>query len=115
MDINLNSNFNGNIGVRPDMQGIGGVGGAAEESPKASRTAANLTVGKGVNKKSGLPFKNTVYRKVKNSGVKYESYVEIYDDAGKRIISQGADISLNGDYSLDMPQKSFKFKAKSKC
>ncbi len=73
-----------------------------------------LTVGKGVNKKSGLPFKNTVYRKVKNSGVKYESYVEMYDDAGKRIVSQGADISLNGDYSLDMPQKSFKFKAKSK-
>ena len=73
-----------------------------------------LTVGKGVNKKEGLPFKNTVYRKVKNSGVKYESYVEMYDDAGKRIVSQGADISLNGDYSLDMPQKSFKFKAKSK-
>ena len=73
-----------------------------------------LTVGNGVNKKEGLPFKNTVYRKVKNSGVKYESYVEMYDDAGKRIVSQGADISLNGDYSLDMPQKSFKFKAKSK-
>ena len=73
-----------------------------------------LTVGKGVNKKEGLPFKNTVYRKVKNSGVKYESYVEMYDDAGKRIVSQGADISLNGDYSLDMPQKSFKFRAKSK-
>ena len=73
-----------------------------------------LTVGRGVNKKEGLPFKNTVYRKVKNSGVKYESFVEMYDDAGKRIVSQGADISLNGDYSLDMPQKSFKFKAKSK-
>jgi len=73
-----------------------------------------LTVGKGVNNTEGLPFKNTVYRKVKNSGVKYESYVEMYDDAGKRIVSQGADISLNGDYSLDMPQKSFKFKAKSK-
>ena len=73
-----------------------------------------LTVGKGVNKKEGLPFKNTVYRKIKNSGVKYESYVEMYDDAGERIVSQGADISLNGDYSLDMPQKSFKFRAKSK-
>ena len=48
MDINLNRNFNGNIGVRPDMQGIGGVGGAADETNKASRTAANLTVGKGV-------------------------------------------------------------------
>ena len=79
-----------------------------------NRKRGMLTVGKGVNKKEGLPFKNTVYRKVKNSGVKYESYVEMYDDAGKRIVSQGADISLNGDYSLDMPQKSFKFKAKSK-
>ena len=78
------------------------------------RERGMLTVGKNVNKKNGLPFKNTVYRKVKNSGVKYECYVEMYDDAGKRIISQGADISLNGDYSLDMPQKSFKFKAKSK-
>lgn len=50
MDINLNRNFNGNIGVRPDMQGagVGGVGGAAEETNKASRTAANLIVGKGV-------------------------------------------------------------------
>lgn len=48
MDINLNRNFNGNIGVRPDMQGIGGVGGAADETNKTSRTAANLTVGKGV-------------------------------------------------------------------
>ena len=74
-----------------------------------------LTVGNNVTKKAGqLPFKNTVYRKVKDSGVKYESYVEMYDDAGTRIISQGADISLNGDYSLDMPQKSFKFRAKGK-
>ena len=79
-----------------------------------NRKRGMLTVGKGVNKKEGLPFRNTVYRKVKNSGVKYASYVEMYDDAGKRIVSQGADISLNGDYSLDMPQKSFKFKAKSK-
>ncbi len=74
-----------------------------------------LTVGNNVTKKAGqLPFKNTVYRKVKDSGVKYESYVEMYDDAGTLLISQGADISLTGDYSLDMPQKSFKFKAKSK-
>nr|MCR5566609.1 CotH kinase family protein [Clostridiales bacterium] len=79
-----------------------------------NRKRGMLTVGKGVIKTEGLPFKNTVYRKVKNSGVKYESYVEMYDDAGEMIVCQGADISLNGDYSLDMPQKSFKFKAKSK-
>lgn len=50
MDINLNSNFNANLGVRPDMQGtgVGGVGGAAEDTSKVSRRTANLTVEKGV-------------------------------------------------------------------
>ncbi len=74
-----------------------------------------LTVGDNVTKVAGkLPFKNTVYRKVKDAGVKYGSFVEMYDDAGGRILSQGAEISLSGDYSLDMPQKSFKFLAKNK-
>ena len=74
-----------------------------------------LTVGTNVHKEAGkLPFKNTVYRKVKDAGIKYGSFIEMYDDAGNRIVNQGAEISLNGDYSLDMPQKSFKFRAKSK-
>ena len=63
--------------------------------------------------KDKLPFKNTVYRKVKDSGVKNECYVELYDDSGTNLISQGAAFSLMGDFSLDMPQKSFKFRAKS--
>ena len=79
------------------------------------RERGMLTVGNNVTKEAGkLPFKNTVYRKVKDSGVKYECYVELYDDAGNRLLSQGAEISLAGDYSLDMPQKSFKFRAKSR-
>ncbi len=60
-----------------------------------------------------LPFKNTVYRAVKNSGRKDECHIEIYDTDGTQLISQGAAMSLMGDYSLDMPQKSFKFRAKS--
>ena len=73
-----------------------------------------LTVGNNVVKEAGkLPFRNTVYRKVKDAGIKYGSYVEMYDDAGMPLLSQGAEISLSGDYSLDMPQKSFKFRAKS--
>ena len=73
-----------------------------------------LVTGDNVVKEPGkLPFKNTVYRKVKDSGVKSECYVELYDDSGNKLISQGAAFSLMGDFSLDMPQKSFKFRAKS--
>lgn len=73
-----------------------------------------LVTGDNVVKEPGkLPFKNTVYRKVKDSGVKNECYVEMYDDSGTNLISQGCAFSLMGDFSLDMPQKSFKFRAKS--
>ena len=73
-----------------------------------------LTVGDNVVKEPGkLPFQNTVYRKVKKAGIKYECYIELYDDSGNLLIDQGAEIGTMGDYSLDMPQKSFKFKAKS--
>ncbi len=73
-----------------------------------------LVTGDNVFKEPGkLPFKNTVYRKVKDSGIKNECYVEMYDDSGNQLISQGAAFSLMGDFSLDMPQKSFKFRAKS--
>ena len=64
--------------------------------------------------KDKLPFKNTVYRKVKDAGIKYECYLEIYDESGNSLISQAAEFGLMGDYSLDMPQKSFKFRSKSK-
>ena len=74
-----------------------------------------LVTGDDVVKEAGkLPFKNTVYRKVKKAGIRYECYVEMYDASGNKLLSQGAEFSLMGDYSLDMPQKSFKFKAKSK-
>ena len=73
-----------------------------------------LVVGDNVIKEPGkLPFPNTVYRKVKDSGVKNECYVELFDDSGNKLLSQGAAFSLMGDFSLDMPQKSFKFRAKS--
>ena len=73
-----------------------------------------LVVGDNVVKEAGkLPFPNTVYRKVKDSGKKFECYVELYGDDNNILISQGAAFSLMGDFSLDMPQKSFKFRAKS--
>ena len=60
-----------------------------------------------------LPFKNSTYRAVKDSGVRFPCHVEMYDTDGTRMISQGAQFSLMGDYSLDMPQKSMKFRTKS--
>ena len=77
-------------------------------------TRGLLTVGSDVVKVPGkLPFKNTVYRKLKDAGVKYECYVEMYDESNNILISQGAEFCLMGAYSLDMPQKSFRFTAKS--
>jgi hypothetical protein len=73
-----------------------------------------LTIGKDAIKEPGkLPFPNTVYRKVKNAGIKYDCHVELYDKSNNILLSQGAEIGLMGDYSLDMPQKSFKFRARS--
>ena len=61
-----------------------------------------------------LPFKNSTYRAVKNSGARFPVHVEMYETDGSKMISQDAQFSLMGDYSLDMPQKSMKFRAKSK-
>ena len=60
-----------------------------------------------------LPFKNATYRIVKDSGARFPVHVEMYDTDGTQILNQGAQFSLMGDYSLDMPQKSMKFRAKS--
>jgi len=73
-----------------------------------------LVIGDNVFKEPGkLPFKNTVYRKVKDAGVRYEFHIELYGDDGTLLLNQSAAAGLMGDYSLDMPQKSFKFRAKS--
>ena len=60
-----------------------------------------------------LPFKNATYRIVKDSGARFACHVEMFDTDGTTILNQGAQFSLMGDYSLDMPQKSMKFRAKS--
>ena len=73
-----------------------------------------LTVGKNAIREAGkLPFPNTVYRKVKDKGIKYECSIELYDDSGTLLMSQSGEVGLMGDYSLDMPQKSFKFRSRS--
>ena len=60
-----------------------------------------------------LPFKNSTYRKVKDASIPYEGYMEYYGLAGEQVFSQGINISTAGDFSLDLPQKSFKVRAKA--
>ena len=62
--------------------------------------------------KSKLPFKTPVYRtygKIDRPG-----YVEYFSaETSQALISQGVKMDLMGDYSLDMPQKSFKLRAQT--
>ena len=58
-----------------------------------------------------LPFKNTVYRQYGKEP--REGYVEMFAEDGSVMFSQGVAIGLIGDYSLDLPQKSMKIRAKS--
>ncbi len=60
-----------------------------------------------------LPFKNTVYRKIKNLGEDQECHVEMYALDGETVLNQDAGFRLMGDFSLDMPQKSMKFRSRS--
>lgn len=70
-----------------------------------------LTVGENVDK-AKLPFKNTIYREF--GKIARPGHVEYYDKEGRQLISQGMEFGLQGQYSLDMPQKTFKVRAKAK-
>ncbi|MDO4484329.1 MAG: lamin tail domain-containing protein, partial [Clostridia bacterium] len=69
-----------------------------------------LTAGDNVDK-SVFPFKNTVYREFGKIG--RPANVEYYLLDGTKMLNQGAEIALQGQFSLDMPQKTFKLRAKS--
>lgn len=71
-----------------------------------------LTIGPDVDKSKGIPFKNTVYREF--GKVLRPGYVEMYLKDGTQLLNQGMEFALQGQYSLDMPQKTFKVKAKAK-
>ena len=74
-----------------------------------------LTIGPDVDKSKGIPFKNTVYRRIKEGPTgNRPGHVEIYDKEGNQVLSQGMEFGLQGQYSLDMPQKTFKVRAKAR-
>ncbi len=76
-------------------------------------TDGMLVTGDNVVKEAGkLPFKNTIYREFGKSFYR-DVHVEFYQLDGTQVLNQDAGFKLMGDYSLDMPQKSMKFRAKS--
>ncbi len=64
-------------------------------------------------KPANYPWKGAVYRYIKENEGPREGYFEYYDVEGNLIISQGVDVKLGGDFSLDLPQKTFKLRAKA--
>ncbi|MBQ6173609.1 MAG: lamin tail domain-containing protein [Clostridia bacterium] len=84
-----------------------------------NETNGMLTVGqkaleaKAASPAAKLPFKYTVYREVKDKMDARPVHVEYYSLDGQQILNQDAEFKLMGDFSLDMPQKSMKFRAKS--
>ncbi len=62
---------------------------------------------------AAYPWKNALYREIKENEGPREGYFEYYDLEGTMLIAQGVDVKLGGDYSLDMPQKTFKLRAKA--
>ncbi len=86
---------------------------AQDHSSRNTKNPNSPTVVKvGENGKVKLPFLTPVYRSYGKDD--RQGYVEIFDSAsGAAYISQGIKMDLMGDYSLDMPQKSFKVRAQA--
>lgn len=70
-----------------------------------------LVAGSNIDKSRGIPFKNAIYRQF--GKVEREGHVEVYLQDGTTLLNQGMEFGLQGEYSLDMPQKSFKLRARS--
>jgi hypothetical protein len=87
----------------------------ADPSELWNETSGMLAAG-GTLDKSVFPYKltngnNPVYRT--QGKEPRPGYVEYYLLDGTQVLSQGMEFGLQGQYSLDMPQKSFKVRAKS--
>ncbi len=65
---------------------------------------------------AGVPFKNTTYRAVKKDTElrEREANFELFIPGEGQILNQGIALQLNGQYSLDDPQKSLRVTAKAK-
>ena len=80
-----------------------------------NETDGILASGGALNKEK-IPFKlqsggDPIYRTL--GKVLRPGHVEYYQMDGTQVLSQGVEFALQGQYSLDMPQKTFKVKAKT--
>ncbi len=69
-----------------------------------------FTPGENIDKSEGIPFKNAVYREFGKE--ERPGHIEMYDVDGTMILDQDMEFGLQGQYSLDMPQKTMKVRAK---
>ncbi len=61
----------------------------------------------------GYPWKGALYREIKENEGPRSGYFEYYSADGTLMVAQGVDVKLGGDFSLDLPQKTFKLRAKA--
>lgn len=77
-----------------------------------------FAAGAGIDLKSyeRIRFENPtpLYRIQKENGARVESHAEMFETTGDVVFSQGVEIGLIGQYSLDMPQKSIKLISRAK-
>ena len=76
-----------------------------------NETNGIFAAGPNIDKSKGIPFRNAVYRTF--GKIPRPCYAEYYSVTNEVVFSQGLEVSLSGGYSLDIPQKSLKFRANS--
>ncbi len=76
-----------------------------------NETDGMLVEGPNIDKSDGPIFENAIYREF--GKIPRPGHVEYYGLDGGQILSQGIEFGLFGQFSLDMPQKSFKVRAKA--
>ena len=64
-----------------------------------------------------IPFEKPVkptYTRMKEQKVRVPSYIEMFEQTGETVLSQGVQFGIMGQFSLDMPQKTLKVMAKAR-
>ena len=63
-----------------------------------------------------IPFSNPkpTYALMKEQKVRVPSHIEMFEQTGETVVSQGVQFGIMGQYSLDMPQKTLKVMAKAR-
>ena len=84
-----------------------------EEDLLWNKETGILTEGDNVDKSKGIPFQNTVYRRVARAGGSAEGKLEYRNGQGSLLFTDDISLQLDPEdmYAMDMPQKSLLVKA----